>query len=203
MNQQVMQEVEKLSEEPKTEDEEEEAASETVDVAQQDEADADINKIEISFDYARMSTHASNQIAVWVEDESGQLIKTIYVSDFTAARRGYVNREDALNHWVLVADPAAMSDDEIDVISSATPQTGNIRFEWELTDEAGNQVPDGRYFIKAEGTLYWSSNVLYTGEIAIPGAVPGEIEVIMERSEPENADNEDMMQNVRMEAVSE
>lgn len=48
-----------------------------------------------------------------------------------------------------------------------------------------------------------SSNVLYTGEIAIPGAVPGEIEVIMERSEPENADNEDMMQNMGMEAVSE
>ena len=205
MNQQVMQEVEKLSEEPKTEDEdeEEEAALETVDVAQQDEADADINKIEISFDYTRMSTHASNQIAVWVEDESGQLIKTIYVSDFTAARRGYENREDALNHWVLTADPAAMSDNEVDAISSATPQTGNICFEWDLTDESGNRVPDGRYFIKAEGALYWSSNVLYTGEIAIPGAAPGEIEVIMERSEPENTDNEDMMQNVRMEAVSE
>lgn len=51
---------------------------------QEDEVDADINKIEISFDYTRMSTHASNQIAVWVEDKSGQLIKTIYVSDFTA-----------------------------------------------------------------------------------------------------------------------
>ncbi len=203
MKQQVMQEVEKLSEEPKTEDEAEEAASETVDAAQQDEADADIDKVEVSFDYTRMSTHASNQIAVWVEDESGQLIKTIYASGFTEARRGYENREDALNHWVMAADPAAMSDDEIDAISSATPQTGNIRFEWDLTDEAGNRVPDGRYFIKAEGALYWSSNVLYTGEIAIPGAAPGEIEVIMERSERENSDNEDMMQNVRMEVVSE
>lgn len=203
MNQQVMQEVEKLSEEPKTEDEAEEAASETVDAAQQDEADADINKVEVSFDYTRMSTHASNQIAVWVEDESGRFIKTIYVSDFTAARRGYENREDALNHWVMAADPAAMSDDEIDAISSATPQTGNIRFEWDLTDEAGNRVSDGRYFIKAEGTLYWSSNVLYTGEIALPGTTSGEIEVLMERSEPDNTDNEDMIQNMRMEVVSE
>ena len=200
MNQQVMQEVEKLSEEPKTEDEEEEAASETVDVAQQDEADADINKIEISFDYTRMSTHASNQIAVWVEDESGQLIKTIYVSDFTAARRGYVNREDALNHWVLTADPAAMSDNEVDAISSATPQAGSQSFEWDLNDERGNRVPDGRYFIKLEGTLYWSSNVLYMGEIVLPGTVSGELDIQIERSEPENTENVNMIQNVRMTA---
>lgn len=203
MEQQVVRETEQESEEPETVDDRDFTVSETDNVVQEYEAEADINKIEIAFDYTRMSTHASNQIAVWVEDESGQLIKTIYVSDFTAARRGYENREDALNHWVMAADPAAMSDDEVDAISSATPQTGNIRFEWDLTDEAGNRVPDGRYFIKAEGALYWSSNVLYTGEIAIPGAAPGEIEVIMERSEPENSDNEDMMQNVRMEAVSE
>ena len=195
-----MQEVEKLSEELKTEDEAEEAASETVDAAQQDEADADINKVEVSFDYTRMSTHASNQIAVWVEDESGQIIKTVYVSDFTAARRGYENRENALNHWVMAADPAAMSDDEIDAMSSATPQTGNIRFEWNLTDEAGNRVPDGRYFIKAEGALYWSSNVLYMGEIVLPGTVPGELDIQIKRSEPENTENENMIQNVRMTA---
>lgn len=145
MNQQVMQEVEKLSEEPKTEDEEEEAASETVDAAQQDEA-------------------------------------------------------DALNHWVLTADPAAMSDNEVDAISSATPQAGSQSFEWDLNDERGNRVPDGSYFIKLEGTLYWSSNVLYMGEIVLPGTVPGELDIQIERSEPENTENVNMIQNVRMTA---
>ena len=175
-------------------------STETDTAAQEGETEVDINKIEISFDYTRMSTHASNQIAVWVEDESGQLIKTIYVSDFTAARRGYENREDALNHWALAANPAAMSDDEVDAISSATPQAGSQSFEWDLKDERGNRVPDGRYFIKLEGTLYWSSNVLYMGEIVFPGTVPGELDIQIERSEPENTENVNMIQNVRMTA---
>ena len=38
-------------------------------------------RIEISFDFTRMSTQATNQIAIWVEDASGQIIKNIYISD--------------------------------------------------------------------------------------------------------------------------
>ena len=156
-----------------------------------------ISEVEISFDYARMSTHASNQIAVWVEDADGKLVKTIYVSDFTAGRRGYEKREDALNHWVLAADPTAMSDDEIDAISRATPQAGRLTYSWDLTDESGNRVPEGRYFVKAEGTLYWSSNVVYSADVSTT-ASEGSLEVTETRSEPDTHDNEDMITGVEM-----
>jgi len=64
-----------------------------------------ITGVEISFDFSRMTTGASDQTAVWVEDEDGKIIKTIYVSGFTGAGRGYKKRKDAVPHWVTAADP--------------------------------------------------------------------------------------------------
>lgn len=35
-----------------------------------------VTGVEINFDFSRMSTPASNQVAVWVEDASGKVIRT-------------------------------------------------------------------------------------------------------------------------------
>lgn len=157
--------------------------------------------VSIDFDYTRMSGKASNQIAIWVEDNTGAVIKTLFVTDFTASRRGYRSREDALEFWVQATNPENISDTDIDAISSATPAPGAQHFEWDLTDNDGQIVQEGKYCIKLEGTLYWSSNVLYTGMIDIGITAPGELEVSVERSEPDNTDNETMVQNVRMAAM--
>lgn len=77
-------------------------------------------------------------------------------------------------------------------------QAGSQSFVWDLTDGEGKLVPDGRYYVRLEATLLWSSNVLFTGEIDLPGDAPGEIDVRIDRSEPENTENENMIQNVRM-----
>ena len=182
--------------------------SETASSVQGRQSEEIINKnsiagVSIDFEYLRMSGKASNQVAVWVEDENGKLVKTLLVTDFTAGRRGYETREDALNHWVAAAEPGEMSDGEIDAVSSATPQTGTQHCSWDLTDENGQRVPDGRYCIRLEGTLYWSSNVLYTGMIDLKETAPGELEITIERSEPDNTVNEAMIQNVRMSAMAE
>ena len=52
-------------------------------------AEQAIDSIEISFVFNRMQTIASNQFAVWIENPNGEMIKTLYVTDFTAKRRGY------------------------------------------------------------------------------------------------------------------
>lgn len=52
-----------------------------------------VGSVEIEFDFARMPTIASNQVAVWIEDQNGSHIKTLYVTDFTARRRGYEKRD--------------------------------------------------------------------------------------------------------------
>jgi len=69
-----------------------------------------------------------------------------------------------------------------------------------LTDDTGRPCPDGKYTINLEGTLYWSSNILFTGEIDLPGVSPGEIDVQTNRSEPDHSENDNMIQNVRMTA---
>ena len=145
-----------------------------------------------------MSGFASNQIALWVENDNGEIVKTIFVTDFTASHRGYKKREQSLNHWVSIAKPDKMSDKELDAISSATPKSGTMHFSWDLTDSHGKKVPAGKYFIKLEGTLFAGSNAVYTGSIDTGKATPGPIEVVLERSEPDNPKNATMLQNVRM-----
>ena len=141
---------------------------------------------------------ASNQFAVWIEDSDGNVVKTIYATDFTAVKRGYSNREDTLSHWVKAAEPEDMDETEIDAVSGATPQSGHQHFEWDLTDDEGQRVSDGQYSVKLEGTLFWSSNVVYTGFFSAEEAGEGELELLTERSEPDNTDNEKMIRNVRM-----
>ena len=147
-----------------------------------------------------MSGFASNQIALWVENDNGEIVKTIFVTDFTASHRGYKKREQSLNHWVGIAKPDKMTDSEIDAISSATPKSGTQHFTWDLTTSQGNKVPAGKYFIKLEGTLFAGSNAVYTGTIDTGKITTGPIEVVLERSEPSTTKNASMLQNVVMSA---
>lgn len=159
-----------------------------------------IEWITVSFDYSRMSTHASNQMTIWIENESGCLVKTVLVTNFTAGRRGYRNRNMALSAWVKSAKPENSSDEEIDAITSATPAAGSLVYTWDMTDETGERVPDGRYAVKLEGTLFWESNVLYSA--AFDTNFPEEELMVTElRSEPDNPENEEMIRNVRMEVI--
>ena len=45
--------------------------------------------VEVNFDYKAMSGFASNQFALWVENENGDVVKTMFVTDFTGVKRGY------------------------------------------------------------------------------------------------------------------
>lgn len=154
--------------------------------------------VEVDFEYNAMSGFASNQFALWVENESGDVIKTIFVTDFTGVKRGYKKREQSLNNWVSVAKPAQMSDSGLDAISYATPKSGAQHFTWDLTDSQDKKVPAEKYFIKLEGTLFQGSNAVYTGTVDIGKATAGPLEVVLKRSEPDNTKNATMLQNVKM-----
>lgn len=120
--------------------------------------------LSVKLNFKRSGTIASNQYAVWIENAEGELIKTLYVSDFTA-NGGYARRKDCVPTWVAHAHPAQMSTDELDAVSGATPRSGQHSYTWNGQDEHGNAVADGEYRIYVEGTLYWSSTVLYSGVV--------------------------------------
>ena len=160
-----------------------------------------IERIDISFHFTHQSTMASNQFAVWIEDADGRMVKTLLVTNFTAARRGYRNRDMSLPAWVKAANPESMSGAEIDAISSATPSGGVLSYSWDMTDANGERVPDGVYAIKVEGTLFWESNVLYTAELDTMNETGSELPISTIRSEPDNTENENMLDNVHVSAI--
>ena len=153
-------------------------------------------RIEIAFDFTRGSTHATSQVAAWIQNEDGEIVKTIYVSDFTGVRRGYRQREDAVSHWVAAANPESMSDEKIDAVSSATFKSGAQKLVWDFTDDNGYIVADGIYTLKLEGTLYWTSNVVYTAKIDLTELSEGNLDFTEIRSEPDTSENANMIENV-------
>ena len=156
--------------------------------------------IEIFFTYQRGTTIASNQLAVWVEDAEGAVVKTLLVTDFTAGRRGYRNRTMSLPAWVVAADPESMTDEEIDTVSGATPGQGELVYVWDFTNQSGERVPDGIYTVHVEGTFYWESDVLYTAVIDTTN-LGNEIPVEIERTAPDTHENENMISDVTIKVI--
>ena len=166
----------------------------------EDTSSEDNAGIEISFTYQRGTTIASNQLAVWVEDAEGAVVKTLLVTDFTAGRRGYRNRTMSLPVWVAAADPESMTDAEIDTVSGATPGQGELVYVWDFTNQSGERVPDGIYTVHVEGTFYWESDVLYTAVIDTTN-LGNEIPVEIERTAPDTHENENMISDVTIKVI--
>ena len=48
---------------------------------------AKANYLEVSFNYQRQQGPGSNQYAVWIENEKGEVVKTLFVTSFTTKGR--------------------------------------------------------------------------------------------------------------------
>ncbi|MCD8081332.1 MAG: DUF2271 domain-containing protein [Bacteroides sp.] len=127
------------------------------------EAGKKIGKLEITVDYKRQEGRGSNQYAVWVEDAVGNLVKTLYVTQFTADG-GYKKRPDCTPLWVTKARASSLHKEQVDAFSGATPQTGLQVYTWDGTDQAGNEVEPGSYTFVVEATYLGSHTVLFKGE---------------------------------------
>lgn len=157
-----------------------------------------LGTLEISFDFTRQRTIASNQYAVWIEDAEGKLVKTLYVTAFTG-RGGYKYRPDCLPTWVKKAHPQELPN--VDAITSATPKSGPQVYTWDGRDAAGNFVPPGVYRFVIEATLYWSNRVVFTGTFTYGGESVDTIPITVERFG--GKENEGMITNVRARYVKE
>ena len=135
----------------------------------QDKTVKSSSKVKISFVYLRQPGMASNQFAVWIEDNSGKFIRTLYATQFTA-KGGWKYRPDSLPTWVEAAQVSSFSNEQIDSISGATPQAGDLTYLWDCKDNNGNLVPVGEYRYFVEGSVRWKSRILYTGTIKLGGS---------------------------------
>ena len=88
------------------------------------------------------------QTAVWVETESGDFVKTVYVSGFSGfAKEQQIN----LPVWSSTSDFV-----DVDGVTSASIDLGHYIYVWDLKDHSGNTVKPGEYVVKVE-TSYWPS----------------------------------------------
>lgn len=133
--------------------------------------------ITLSFNYLRQDGPGSNQYAVWIENEKGEVVRTLFVTSFTtqgrmrdgeALVRGYVKRPACVPTWVEHANPELMSDEVLDGFTGATPRSGNQLYKWDFKDAYGNLVPNGKYTVYLEATLFNESSVLYAYDFLIP-----------------------------------
>ena len=108
----------------------------------------------------------SNQMAVWIEDENGYYVNSIFVTRL-AANKGYMFNPEVLPHWVGVSKWGTASEEEIAAVTGATLQPGDKVFTWDCTDYVGRPVLPGKYTYKIEGNMLFRNIVLYTGSLVL------------------------------------
>jgi tetratricopeptide (TPR) repeat protein len=88
------------------------------------------------------------QTAVWIEDENGKFVKTIYVSGFS----GFAKEKQAnLSDW---AESSKFED--ADVVTGASIDIGHHVYVWDLKDYTGKKVKNEEYVVKVE-VAFWPS----------------------------------------------
>ena len=174
-------------------------------VAQSSKKAAKGKTLEVSFNYQRQAGPGSNQYAVWIENEKGEFVKTLFVTSYTAkgrargaepAKRGYIVRPACVPTWVKSSKAEEKTDAQLDAVTGATPKSGGVQtFTWDFTDEKGKAVPQGIYKVKVEATLLFDSDIVYTGTFSTKDK-PGNITLTSELNKPDEQ-HKDMVTDVK------
>lgn len=98
------------------------------------------------------------QTAAWIETEKGELVKTLYVSDFSGKAKQV--------QVVLPVYAAETGYADADAATGASIDVGNHIYLWDLKDSAGNQVAPGRYTVKVE-VSWWPTMKYQMAEAAL------------------------------------
>lgn len=161
--------------------------------------------LEVSFNYQKQAGPGSNQYAVWIENDKGDVVKTLFVTSFTTKgrargnaqpQRGYVLRPACVPTWVKVFKASEKTDQQLDAVTGATPQAGGVQtFTWNFTDQQGKTVPQGAYKVFVEATLYNNSDIIYTGTFSTKTKA-GNIALTSKLTEPDEQ-HKDMVTNVK------
>ena len=166
---------------------------------------AKANSLEVSFNYQRQQGPGSNQYAVWIENEKGEVVKTLFVTSFTTKgrtrcneqpMRGYIKRPACVPTWVKAAKANDLTDKQLDAVTGATPQaSGTQTFIWDFTDQQGKTVQEGTYKVFVEATLFNASTITYSGSFSTQDKV-GNVTLTSQLTEPDEK-HKDMVTEVK------
>ncbi len=102
-------------------------------------------------------------IAVWIEDSSGKLVKTVSLWHL----QGRDNWLNELKRWYQVSGGK-------DTGSSATRAAGSYTVAWDLTDLSGAKVSPGTYYVCVEAAREHGPYSLVRGQVSVaaPASTP-------------------------------
>ena len=150
---------------------------------------------ELSFTFTRQSGPGSNQFAVWIEDDKGRYVTTLYATAFTA-NGGWERRETSIPTWVKKSGLSTTANFSVDGFTGATPSPGSLTYTWDGTDSRGVAVPSGRYVIFLEATLRGDNQVVYKAPIRTGRRRPAQPTVSVEYTGTPPGDERGMISNV-------
>ena len=176
---------------------------------------AKATSLEVSFNYQRQAGPGSNQYAVWIENEKGEVVKTLFVTSFTTKgrvrgrsaegrlqgkneqpMRGYIKRPACVPTWVKAAKANDLTDQQLDAVTGATPQASGIQtFTWDFTDQQGKAVQKGTYKVFVEATLFNASTITYSGTFSTQDKA-GNVTLTSQLTEPDEK-HKDMVTDVK------
>ena len=123
-------------------------------------------RMEISFIFNRQGGSSSNQYAVWIEDNQGNLVKTLFATKFTAGG-GWEKRPQSIPLWVQKSGLSRLDKKDVDAFTGATPRTGVQKYTWDALDKNGNPVAEGEYNVFLEATLRAENKVVYSSSFVL------------------------------------
>ena len=125
-------------------------------------------KVIVTYNWSKIQSNGSNQIAIWIEDIKGNHISTLFATHYTATG-GYIQRPLSLSEWTSKFDLKNATKVEVDAITGATPQSGKQTVTWNGKDKFGNIVPEGTYIVRMEANIHDADKMFFRGEIKIGG----------------------------------
>ncbi|WP_052422529.1 DUF2271 domain-containing protein [Nonomuraea candida] len=156
--------------------------------------------VRVDYRLTRLPQHASNQLAVWIEDAGGRYVRTLFATSYTA-NGGYVRRPMSLPRWRESANWESATEAEIQSASRPAQESGRHSLYWDGTDAAGRPVPAGTYVYRIEGNLLWENRVLFTGTITL--GADGNSSRARAEYLPESARSQETMQETMQERMIE
>ena len=150
---------------------------------------------ELSFTFTRQTGSGSNQFAVWIENDRGAYVTTLYATAFTA-NGGWQRRATSLPLWVKKSGISTTENFSADAFTGATPGSGSLTYTWDGTDSRGVALPAGRYVIYLEATLRGDNQVVYRVPIQTGRRRPAQPTVSNEYIGTPPGDEREMISNV-------
>ncbi len=148
--------------------------------------------------YLVSAEDASRFTAVWLENEGGELVKTLFVSS-ELAQGAFTVEGDIGPDWIKKSHWEKATQAEVDAVSGPTPTAGSGSLSLDLKKYG---ISSGIYVFCMQIHIHDDYNILYKGRIRL-GAHSAEVQPEVFYSPKRYESAEDLLHDVRVQFTTE